>query len=158
MRLISVVLGVGDWPDDDAEKARNIISNALHDAQFKQYSYERVLARGVHTINEETIVLEEDLYAIVEKETAPTFILEDGYLSLEGDVSFVSEKIKRPMASYRAYQAPKPQRISFLKQTWQGIAYQWWLLGIGSLIMLITGLWLILGSRSIKKGKHGRVK
>ncbi|MGT2667652.1 DUF1958 domain-containing protein [Streptococcus rifensis] len=158
MRLISVVLGVGDWPDDDAEKARNIISNALHDAQFKQYSYERVLARGVHTINEETIVLEEDLYAVVEKETAPTFVLEDHYLSIEGDFSFVSEAIKRPVASYRTYQTPKPQKGSFLKQTWHGIAYQWWLLGLGSLLMLIVGLWLILSSKSVKKGKHGRVK
>ncbi|MEY8463423.1 D-alanyl-D-alanine carboxypeptidase family protein [Streptococcus merionis] len=156
VRLISVVMGVGEWPDDKAEEARNRLSNALHDAVYKEYTYQRILPRGFQTINDRAIVLEEDLYAMVRRGEKLDFTLENGQVTLDDDAVYISEDTQQPSAAYRIWVAPKPDLVQLLRHTWLRVAYQWWLVGTGSFVLLIVGIYLLRGGTFSRKRKGGR--
>ena len=42
-RVISVILGVGNWEDESSEKIRHAFGNSLIEKMFKDYSYKKVL-------------------------------------------------------------------------------------------------------------------
>lgn len=45
-RVISVILGVGNWEDESSEKIRHAFGNSLIEKMFKDYSYKKVLSKG----------------------------------------------------------------------------------------------------------------
>jgi D-alanyl-D-alanine carboxypeptidase len=100
-RLIEVVLGVGDWSDQEGEYERHVAGNAILDHVFSTYEYKKLLPKGKHTVNEETIDLEKDFYGLVKKSSTPDFKLNDGQLTLASEYGQVSEKIAAPSVAYQ---------------------------------------------------------
>lgn len=101
-RLIEVILGVGDWSDQEGEYERHIAGNALLDHIFSTYEYKKLLSKGVNTIAKTEIDVEQDFYALIKKGTKPIFTLENGQLSLKNDLKQVSPKILPAHVNYQA--------------------------------------------------------
>lgn len=100
MRLIEVVLGVGTWEDQQGELQRHAFGNAIFDQAFATYEYKKLLSQGNNTINDETIILNQDFYGIILKNTEPTFTLADQHLSLDNGLTQVSTTIPAPSVTY----------------------------------------------------------
>ncbi|WP_086330879.1 D-alanyl-D-alanine carboxypeptidase [Candidatus Enterococcus mansonii] len=115
-RLIEVVLGVGDWEDQDGEAQRHAFGNALFDKAFATYEYKKLLSKGDNTVNNEAIILERDFYGLIQKNTEPAFTLTAGSISVDSDLSQVSSTIKTPSTEFTYAKKFKAlQNAHFLK-------------------------------------------
>ena len=93
-RLISVVMGVGDWSDQQGEYYRHPFGNALIEKAFSDYRYKKLLDKGVQTIDGKTYTLSEPFYATVKKgEESPKLVVKDGKLVAENEMVTLSSKI-----------------------------------------------------------------
>lgn len=93
-RLISVVMGVGDWSDQQGEYYRHPFGNALIEKAFSDYRYKKLLDKGVQTIDGKTYTLSEPFYATVKKgEESPKLVVKDGKLMAENEMVTLSSKI-----------------------------------------------------------------
>ena len=93
-RLISVVMGVGDWSDQDGEYYRHPFGNALIEKAFADYSYKKLLDKGVQTIDGKTYTLDQPFYATVKKgEEDPKLVVKDGQVEADSGLMTLSEKI-----------------------------------------------------------------
>lgn len=90
LQVIEVILGVGDWEDQDGEYYRHPFGNALLDYVFDNYEYKQVLAPGEYTISEQHIATTEDFYGVVPVNVEPSFSISDNQLVLENGLSSVS--------------------------------------------------------------------
>ncbi|MFD2307637.1 DUF1958 domain-containing protein [Enterococcus termitis] len=104
VRLIEVILGVGDWSDQEGEYERHIAGNAILDNTFSSYEYKKILEKGTNTINQKEITLDQDFYGLVKKGTTPRFITENGTLSLANELGQVSPKIPVQSINYQEKQ------------------------------------------------------
>ncbi|MEI5994152.1 DUF1958 domain-containing protein [Candidatus Enterococcus mansonii] len=100
-RLIEVILGVGDWADQEGEYERHLAGNAILDHAFTSYEYKKLLSKGANTVNNKNIQLDQDVYGLVKKGTKPTFTLDNGKLSFTGEFGQVSDKIPAPSINYQ---------------------------------------------------------
>ncbi|MBF0715929.1 D-alanyl-D-alanine carboxypeptidase family protein [Gemelliphila palaticanis] len=66
-RLIGVVMGVGDWNDQNGEYYRHPFVNAMFFKGFNEYENKIVLNKGEHNINSKDIILNEDYSELVHK-------------------------------------------------------------------------------------------
>ena len=66
-RLISVIMGVGNWSDQDGEYYRHPFGNALIEKAYADYEYKKVFNAGEQEINGKTYKLSKDFYATVKK-------------------------------------------------------------------------------------------
>lgn len=82
-RLISVVMGVGNWADQDGEYYRHPFGNALIEKAYADYEYKKVFNAGERKINGKTYKLSKDFYATVKKGTAAKTVVENGVLKNE---------------------------------------------------------------------------
>lgn len=57
-RLIAVIMGVGDWADQDGEYYRHPFGNALIEKAYKDFGYKKLLDAGVQKIDGKTYTLE----------------------------------------------------------------------------------------------------
>lgn len=94
LRLIAVVLGVGDWSDQNGEYYRHPFANAMMDYGFKNFEYKELLPPGKQQVNQEDIILSDSLWDLVPKEEMPSFNLgEDNQLQAESSLSLISPTI-----------------------------------------------------------------
>lgn len=96
-RLIEVILGVGSYEVELAESYRHIIGNALAEQMFADYSYQKILDKGEHTINGKTYLLTQPFYATVRKGTKPRLEVKKDTLIVKNGLKSVSPKIKQGM-------------------------------------------------------------
>ena len=93
-RIISVVMGVGDWSDQDGEYYRHPFGNALIEKAFADYRYKKLLDKGVQTIDGKTYTLDQPFYATVKKgEENPKLVVKDGQVEADSGLMTLSEKI-----------------------------------------------------------------
>ena len=93
-RIISVVMGVGDWSDQDGEYYRHPFGNALIEKAFADYRYKKLLDKGVQTIDGKTYTLDQPFYATVKKgEENPKLVVKDGLVEADSGLMTLSEKI-----------------------------------------------------------------
>ena len=92
-RLIAIVLGVGDWTDQQGEYYRQPFANAAFEYGFTQFEYREILAAGEHKINDEKITLEQPLYDTVKKEQDLSVSVQGDVVGLSQGLSTVSELI-----------------------------------------------------------------
>ena len=100
-RLIEIVLGVGNWEDQTGELQRHAFGNAIFDRAFATYEYKKLLSAGKQTINQDKLTLEQDFYALIQKNTTPAFTLNAGKLSIDSGLTQVSPTIPAPSANYQ---------------------------------------------------------
>ena len=93
-RIISVVMGVGDWSDQDGEYYRHPFGNALIEKAFADYRYKKLLDKGVQTIDGKTYTLDQPFYATVKKgEENPKLVVKNGQVEADSGLMTLSEKI-----------------------------------------------------------------
>jgi len=93
-RVISVILGVGNWEDESSEKIRHAFGNSLIEKMFKDYSYKKVLSKGKQKINGKKYDVQKDVYATVKKGQEPKISVKDDYVLVDNGLKTVSPKIK----------------------------------------------------------------
>ncbi|MHC5229799.1 DUF1958 domain-containing protein [Enterococcus sp. LJL99] len=91
-RLIEVILGVGDWSDQDGEYYRHQFGNALLEKAFDEYDYQLILPKGDHNIDGKEIQLEDDFFGVVKKGQKPV-------LSIQGDQLVLNEPLEQSATS-----------------------------------------------------------
>ncbi|MGT2926663.1 DUF1958 domain-containing protein [Streptococcus cuniculipharyngis] len=94
---IAVIMGVGDWYDQNGEFYRHPFGNALVEKSYADYEYKKVLSAGQQTIDGKKYDLDKDLYATVAKGAKPTFVVEDDQLKLANGLETVSPLIKNSL-------------------------------------------------------------
>ena len=92
-RLISVIMGVGDWADQNGEYYRHPFGNALIEKAYADYEYKKVFNAGEQEINGKTYKLSKDFYATVKKGTAAKAVVENGVLKNENGLEQLSSLI-----------------------------------------------------------------
>ena len=93
-RVISVILGVGNWEDESSEKIRHAFGNSLIEKMFKDYSYKKVLSKGKQKIDGKKYDVQKDVYATVKKGQEPKISVKDDYVLVDNGLKTVSPKIK----------------------------------------------------------------
>lgn len=97
-RLITVVLGTGDWSDQNGERYRHAFANALLEKGYADYEYRKILSAGEQEINGERYKLDQDFYATVAKGQEPTLLVADGQLSVDNGLSTLSPLVADSVA------------------------------------------------------------
>ena len=93
-RVISVILGVGNWEDESSEKIRHAFGNSLIEKMFKDYSYKKVLSKGKQKIDGKKYDVQKDVYATVKKGQEPKISVKNDYVLVDNGLKTVSPKIK----------------------------------------------------------------
>lgn len=154
-RVIGVIMGVGDWSDQDGEYYRHPFGNALIEKAYADYEYKKVFSKGEQEIDGETYYLPEDFYATVKKGTEPKVKVENGVLKAENDLTTLSTLISDGMKVERVERsiAQSVKEVATGKNTKKA----WYNLLINNrlLILLPVGiLVLILFAENYKRKKR----
>ncbi|MGT2911209.1 serine hydrolase [Streptococcus cameli] len=146
-RLISVVLGVGDWQVQGGEYFRHYFVNTLLEKSFSEYSRQVVAKAGKQEIAGQTVRTSEDLYALVSGEQTPDLVVENNRLKVKD--SIITESGVALEEEKGLGQAISTSNKVAVKKTNQLISkipkYVYILIPI-ALIVLAIALRLILGS------------
>lgn len=93
-RVISIILGAGNWEDERSEKIRHTFGNSLIEKMFKDYFYKKVLSKGKQKIDGEKYDVQKDVYATVKKGQEPKISVKNDYIVVDNGLKTVSPKIK----------------------------------------------------------------
>jgi len=153
--VIGVIMGVGDWSDQDGEYYRHPFGNALIEKAYADYEYKKVFSKGEQEIDGETYNLPEDFYVTVKKGTEPKVKVENGVLKAENDLTTLSTLISDGMKVERVERsiAQSVKEVATGKNTKKA----WYNLLINNrlLILLPVGiLVLILFAENSKRKKR----
>lgn len=86
IRLITVVMGVGDWSDQDGEYYRHYFINTLLDKTFSEYSRQVIAPAGKQDVAGKQIVTKDNLYGLVKAGESPQLTLNGNLLQIAGTV------------------------------------------------------------------------
>lgn len=98
-RLIAVVLGVGDWANQDGEYYRHYFVNTLLDYAFTNFKRQVVAPAGNQEINGQKVTIDKDFYALFKNGAAPQLTLQNGRLQVEGSIDPMSGVAVKEAAS-----------------------------------------------------------
>lgn len=89
--LIAVVMGVGDWSDQDGEYYRHPFANAIMEKAYADYENRLLLPAGEHDINGQKYKLASDFYGTIKKGTTPAYQVDaDGNLTVNNGLEVVN--------------------------------------------------------------------
>ncbi|MGX7263577.1 DUF1958 domain-containing protein [Enterococcus crotali] len=156
VRLIEVILGVGDWSDQEGEYERHLAGNAILDHAFSTYEYKKLLSKGPNTIDQKKIDLEQDFYGFIKKNTEPSFTMNDGQLSLKSDYGQVSPEIPAQTVTYqetasKAVDAPSVKKKTSQTSSKEHAKYNY----LVSSILALCGILFLIFSRVFRKRVAG---
>ncbi|WP_348921489.1 DUF1958 domain-containing protein [Enterococcus rotai] len=155
-RLIEIVLGVGDWEDQEGELQRHAFGNAIFDQAFATYEYKQLLTKGNNTINKEEVILDQDFYGVIQRNTTPAFKLTADKVTMDTGLSQVSPTIKAPSVSFKYAQKLKAlQNGTFLKNTKKKNSLSTFFVNG---LLIILGLLVMALSKLFKKETAGTTK
>lgn len=89
-RLITVVLGVGNWADQDGEYYRHYFVNTLLEHTFANYQRQVVAPAGKQEIDGQKWTTEQDLYAMVKDGIIPQLTVANDRLQVAGSIDPMS--------------------------------------------------------------------
>lgn len=75
--VISVIMGVGDWADQDGEYYRHPFGNAIIEKAYADYEYRLLLKAGEQEINGQKYQLKEDFYGVLKKGSDPVYLIDE---------------------------------------------------------------------------------
>lgn len=96
-RVLCVIMGVGDWSDQDGEYYRHPFGNALIEKAYQDFDYKKLLAAGEHTINGKKYKLDKDFYATVRRNEDTTLSVTNDQLKADNGLQTVSPLISDSM-------------------------------------------------------------
>ncbi|OFT87297.1 D-alanyl-D-alanine carboxypeptidase [Enterococcus sp. HMSC29A04] len=109
-RLIEVILGVGDWSDQDGEYYRHPFGNALLKKAFDEYEYRLLLPKGQQKIEGKTIQLDQDFYGVMKKNEEPKLALQDKQVVLANKKEQLTEKMPRLSLNYQTVKTDQAKK------------------------------------------------
>lgn len=101
IRVIEVILGVGDWSDQDGEYYRHPFGNALLKKTFDEYERRLLLSKGSHEIGGKTIELDQDFYGVMKKDTKPELTIQDKQVVISNQKEQAAETMPKLAQSFR---------------------------------------------------------
>lgn len=107
LRLITVVLGVGDWANQEGEYLRQPFANAALEYGFSQFEYQVVLKAGEHEINGQKVALVNDLYDTVRKDSDLSLQVSKDVVRLNHALPTVSEVIPQRTQGITVVSSPE---------------------------------------------------
>lgn len=158
-RLVEVIMGVGDWSDQDGEYYRHPFGNALAEKAYADYEYKKILPAGTHTVDGQRFTLDSDFYATVKKGTEPKLFIKDGQLFVDNGLVTLSNKIsdgrkiesqKDSVVSSVADVVTKPTDGS----SWQRLLLDHKFLLLVPILLLLLIIWLEIRRR--KKNEESK--
>lgn len=151
-RLIEVILGVGDWDDQEGEAQRHAFGNALFDYGFSTYEYKKLLDKGTAIINEKELTLEDNLYGLVPIGSTPSYTLADNRISVNNGLTQLSPTIPLQSVSYQPVKKTIISKITDKNTTTSNKKQSniWTDYLFCGIAIMIGSLFLILG-HSLKK-------
>lgn len=96
-RVISVIMGVGDWSDQDGEYYRHPFGNALIEKMYKDYEYKKLYSAGEQTINGKKYKLDKDFYGTVKRGSIAKVSVENNQLKVDNGLETVTPLISDTM-------------------------------------------------------------
>ena len=150
--MIEVILGVGDWSDQDGEYYRHPFGNALLKKVFDEYEHRLLLPKGIHEIEGKPIQLANDFYGVVKKGEEPEMTLQENRVSLASQKEQLTEDMPKLSLNYKKVETeekrlPATRKVSIVEQA---KAY------IFPSLLLILGVALLLFP--VKKKTLGRTR
>lgn len=101
-RHIAVIMGVGDWSDQNGEYYRHPFGNALIEKSYQDFEYKKLLSAGKHDINGQVFELKNDFYGTIAKGTEPKFTVVNNLLTIDNGLEEVSPSINNTMSVEKA--------------------------------------------------------
>lgn len=144
--VISVIMGVGDWSDQNGEYYRHPFGNALIEKAYRDYEYRLLLKAGDHTIDGQVYRLDKDFYGTLAKGQEPVFKVVNRRLTLDNGLTALTATIGQsdgldliPLKKtwFSGYQ-PSESKPSFL------LSDEAWLLVLASLIAVVLVLLVLV--------------
>ena len=102
--MITVVLGVGNWADQNGEYYRHFFVNTLLEHAFSTYQRQVVAPAGDQEIDGQKWTTDQDLYAMVKDGVAPQLTVVNDHLQVAGSID--------PMSGVAVKTAKKPTEHS----------------------------------------------
>ena len=96
MKLVEVVLGVGDWSNQDGEFIRHTFGNAILNYVLEHFSYQTILPAGEHDFDGHKITTNQSLEMIMEKGKTPEWQVANKKVSVMLKGEFLKENKKNP--------------------------------------------------------------
>ena len=96
MKLVEVVLGVGDWSNQDGEFIRHTFGNAILNYVLEHFSYQTILPAGEHNFDGHKITTNQPLQMIAEKGKTPEWQVANKKVSVTLKGDFLKENQKNP--------------------------------------------------------------
>ncbi|MFC3928414.1 DUF1958 domain-containing protein [Streptococcus caprae] len=93
-KRIAIIMGVGDWSDQNGEYYRHPFVNALLEKSYTDYQYGLVAKAGEQEIDGKTYELNTDFYGVSSKESQPSLQVTDGQLSVANGLETLNATIK----------------------------------------------------------------
>lgn len=158
-RLITVVLGVGDWANQEGEFLRQPFANAALEYGFSQFNYQAVLSAGEHEINEQKIVVANDLYDTVRKDSDLSIQLTGDVVGLTHPLPTISETISQSTESVTIVEPPKETIKEITEKIDATLFSNKWRLGIFAgvgVLVLMTVAIVVLTIRTKQKRRRAR--
>lgn len=164
-RHIAVIMGVGDWSDQDGEYYRHPFGNALIEKSYADYEYKKLLTAGKQTINGQEYQLEKDFYGTIAKGNEPTYVVENNQLRLENGLEAVSpmitdtvnvEAVTAPTSSTVSQSSQETKQASKQSGFGKSLLGQWpWFL-MGLLLIGIVGHFFFIQQRKRRRRQQRR--
>ncbi|MGX6969304.1 DUF1958 domain-containing protein [Vagococcus bubulae] len=175
LRLIAIVLGVGDWSDQTGEYKRHPFANAMLNYGFNHYEYKNILETGEHEIDDKIIMTDKPLYDIVKKDEPYTLSLADGNVLVDNGLEKISATIPVVKVSYKEKEEEHPVKkalkntpvesiasnIPTTQSEWLQTVKRFWkelAIGFCSLIFLLFLIIWYIRKRNQRKRMKARVK
>ena len=96
MKLVEVVLGVGDWSNQDGEFIRHTFGNAILNYVLEHFSYQTILPAGEHDFDGHKITTNQSLEMIMEKGKTSEWVVANKKVSVTLKGDFLKENQKNP--------------------------------------------------------------
>lgn len=150
-RLIEVVLGVGDWSDQEGEAQRHAFGNALFDYGFSTYEYKKLLPKGTTTVNNQEITLENDLYGLVAIGSTPEYTLSNSTITVNSSLAQLSESLSIPSVRYQPVKKSITEKLTNTESKSATTPLSKWITYLIGGCVTFIGLFFILLTHSLKK-------
>ncbi|MBF0805432.1 MULTISPECIES: DUF1958 domain-containing protein [unclassified Streptococcus] len=92
-RFVELIMGVGDWVDQNGEYYRHPFGNALLEKAFNDYEYKKVLDKGLVDVDGQKYKVDQDVYATVKKGTTPSIEVKDDQLTVNNGLNPITEQL-----------------------------------------------------------------
>jgi len=156
LRLIAIVLGVGDWADQTGEYKRHPFANAMLNYGFNHFEYKNVLSSGEHEIDNKEIITDKNLFATVKKDGPFTIHLgKNNKLTIDTGMQRVADTIPVQEVTYKEVQeknsvinsaenSPVQKMMTNVSKSTKGAVKNIWLVVFVGLFILILLIFLIV--------------